>query len=126
MAKTTQETRNQRKQQRMRTKTVTDDYGNSVKVKVRPTYGTDNYGNQTGRKGASTSQTVGQKINRAYQQTAGRVRSAAGKAKLYDNTTGKLTRRGKIGVGVAGALALGGVGAAALRRRNEKKRQMQR
>ena len=123
MAKTSQETRNQRKSQRMRTKTVTDDYGNRVKVKVKPSYGTDNYGNQTGRNGRSTTLSRGEKVNRAYQQTMGRVRSSAGKAGLYDNMTGKLTRKGKIGVGIAAGVGVAGIGAAAYKRRQARKRQ---
>ncbi len=62
------------------------------------------------------------KANSMYQQTAGRARSAAGKAGLYDNTKGALTKKGKMAVGGAVGLAGAGMAAGAYNKRQEDKK----
>ena len=70
------------------------------------------------------------KANSMYQQTAGRARSAAGKAGLYDSmlkgkdgkVKGGLTTKGKMAVGGAVGLAGAGMAAGAYNKRQEDKK----
>ena len=128
MPSTTAEQRKANKAKRTsRFKSTTDDYGNTVNTRMQRANSKTgagpklrNFGTDTG-----TPKSFKQKANTTYQQTMGRVRSKAGKAGLYDVTKGKLTKKGKIGVGIAAGLGVAGVGAAAMKRRNEKKKQAQ-
>ena len=95
---------------------ITDDYGSSV----------------MGGRGLKAQQRLAEKsakpkgymdkANSVYQQTAGRARSAAGKAGLYDNTKGNLTKKGKMAVGGAAGLAATGMAAGAYNKRQEDKK----
>lgn len=95
---------------------ITDDYGSSV-MGGRGLKAQQRLAGKT----AKPKSTMG-KVNSVYQQTTGRARSMAGKAGLYDNTKGALTKKGKMAVGGAVGLAGAGMAAGAYNKRQEDKK----